>query len=58
MEEEIIIIVTRKQAKALSATDAAQVKETADGLVRTFTGPDRFKRAAKFIRAIAEVDGE
>lgn len=58
MEEEIIIIVTRKQAKALAASDAAQVKETADGLVRTFSGPDRFKRAAKFIRAIAEVDGE
>lgn len=58
MEEEIIIIVTRKQAKALAASDATQVKETAEGLVRTFSGPDRFKRAAKFIRAIAEVDGE
>lgn len=55
MEEEIVIIVTRKQAKALGAVEAANLVETSEGLVRTFTGPDRFKRLLKFIRALEAI---
>lgn len=55
MEEEIVIIVTRKQAKALAPSEAAALVETSEGLVRQFRGPDRFKKALKFLRAIEVV---
>lgn len=55
MEEEVVIIVTRRQAKQLEATEAAKLVETSDGLVRQFRGPDRFKKALKFLRAIETV---
>jgi hypothetical protein len=55
VEEEIVIIVTRKQAKALGLPEAAALVETSQGLVRQFRGPDRFKKALKFLRAIEVV---
>jgi hypothetical protein len=55
MEEEIIIIVTRKQAKALEGTSVAELADSADGLVRRFTGPERFKKSLKFLRALEAV---
>jgi hypothetical protein len=56
VEEEVVIIVTRRQAAALSPAEAAALSETTAGLVRTFRGPDRFKKARRFLLAIAEVD--
>lgn len=57
MEEEVVIIVTRRQAKALNADEAAKLVETSEGLVRRFTGPSRFKDAAKLLRALDVVKG-
>jgi hypothetical protein len=58
VEEEIIIIVTRKQAQRLSEAEAANLTETSQGLVRQFSGHDRFKRALKFLRALDTVTEE
>lgn len=51
MEEEIVIIVRKNQARVVKNEAVAE----AETFERVFRGPDRFKKAAKFIRAIKDV---